>query len=164
MRLGRVNDAVRDLESILKTEDIAPEQKSEALVTRGNIFADLGRWEDAKADLEAVVASEELFPGTRAKALCGLADVARREQDPAHAREYVDMALRCGDADDNSLIDLLIVSGRLSSTEGDTSVADDIWESILSNENATPRQKTIAANRGVERSALEPQLEQNRAP
>ncbi len=48
MRLGRVNDAVRDLESNLKTEDIAPEQKSEALVTRGNIFADLGRWGDAK--------------------------------------------------------------------------------------------------------------------
>jgi len=113
---------LRDLERILEIDDIASEQKSEALVMRGRIFADLGRLEDAQADLETVFAADELFPGTRAKALVGLADVAGREQDSARAREYLDMALRCSDIDDNSLIELLIVSGRLSVAEGDTSL------------------------------------------
>ena len=148
LQLGRTNDAMRDLESILNTEDIAPEQKAEALVARGAIFRDLGRLGDARADLEAVVATEELFPGTSASALVGLADLARREQEATRARTYLDMALRSSDADDSTLVEALIVSGRLLIKEGDTAAAEGIWQSILANQNATTRQKSIAANRG----------------
>lgn len=148
--LGRVDDALQDLLSILKTDDIAPEQKAEALIMRSRIFTDRRLLENAKADLEAVASAEELFPGGRGRALVGLAEVARLEQNSARAREYLDLALRCSDTDENSLIELLIVSGRLSLMEGDTSTADGIWQKILANENASARQKAIAEGRGVE--------------
>ena len=148
--LGRVDDALQDLLSILKTDDIAPEQKAEALIMRGRIFTDRRLLENAKADLEAVASAEVLFPGGRGRALIGLAEVARLEQNSVCAREYLDLALRCSDTDENSLIELLIVSGRLSLMEGDTSTADGIWQKILSNENASARQKAIAESRGVE--------------
>lgn len=147
--LGRDKHALRDIEDILSTEDISPEQKGEARLTRAEFLRDLGHLVEAREDLEAVVNSEALFPSTAPAALVELSELARLEHDLDRAREYIEMAMESSDIDDSTLVEALIVNARLLTDAGDAVSAESIWQSILTNPNASGRQKSIAANRGA---------------
>ena len=140
---------MRDLEGILSTEDITPQQKSEARVARGALYRDFERLDEARDDLEVVLASEELFPGTSAIALVELGELAGLEQDADRAREYLDAASTSVDVYDSTLVEALIVRARLLEDEGDVAGAESIWQSVLTNPTATTRQSSIATNRGA---------------
>jgi hypothetical protein len=140
---------LRDLASILSTQDISPQQKSEARVTRGAVYRDLGRLAEARDDLEAVLAIEELFPGTAADALVELGELARLERDADPARKYLDAVTASIDVDDSTLVEALIVRARLLVDAGNTAGAENIWQSVLTNPSASARQRSIAANRGA---------------
>lgn len=149
LKLGRTEDALRDLEVILTTEDITPQQNAEARVERGALLRDLGHFDEARDDLEAVLSTEELFPGTSANALVDLGELARLERDGDRAREYLDAASRSIDAFESTLVEALIVRARLLADEGDAAGAEGIWQSVLTNPNASARQMSLAANRGA---------------
>ena len=147
---------MRDLERILGIEDIAPEQKAEARLTRGVLLRDLGRLVDARVDLEAALAAEEVFPGTSASALVELGELARLQRDAPRAREYLDRASASSDVDDATLVETLIVGGRLCLDEGNVAGAESFWQSVLTNPSATARQRSIAANRGATSPSIAP--------
>lgn len=149
-QIGRSEHALRDLECILSIEDISPQQKSEARVARGALYRDFGFLDLARDDFEAVLASIEVFPGTFADALVEMGELARLERDAGRAREYLDAASTCMDVEDSTLVEVLIVRARLFADEADTASAESVWQSVLTNPNATIRQRLIAANRGVE--------------
>ena len=96
-----------------------------------------------------MLATEELFPGTGPAALVELAELARRERDPARAREYLDAASKSVDIDDSTIVKSLIVRGRLLTDEGNTADAESVWQSILTHPSASGRHRQIAANRGA---------------
>ena len=156
LELGRNEDALRDIEGILSTEDISPEQKSEARMTRAALLKDLGRLVEARNDLEAVLASEELFPGAAPSALVELGELARLEHKADRARQYLEMASVSSDIDASTLVEALIVHARLLTDEGDAGGAESIWQSVLTNPNASVRQKSIAASRGAASPSTSP--------
>lgn len=156
LELGRNEDALRDIEGILSTEDISPEQKSEARMTRAALLKDLGRLVEARNDLEAVLASEELFPGAAPSALVELGELTRLEHEADRARQYLEMASVSSDIDASTLVEALIVHARLLTDEGDAVGAESIWQSILTNPNASVRQKSIAASRGAASTSTSP--------
>jgi Flp pilus assembly protein TadD len=118
-------------------------------MARGAFLKDLGRLVEARNDLEAVLASEELFPGSAPSALVELGELARLEHDAKRARQYIEMASVSSDIDAPTLVETLIVYARLLTDEGDAVGAESIWQSVLTNPNASVRQKSIAANRGA---------------
>lgn len=147
---------MRDIEGILSTEDISPEQKSEARMTRAALLKDLGRLVEVRNDLEAVLASEELFPGAAPSALVELGELTRLEHEADRARQYLEMASVSSDIDASTLVEALIVHARLLTDEGDAVGAESIWQSILTNPNASVRQKSIAASRGAASTSTSP--------
>ncbi len=149
LKLGRTEEALGDLDTILATNDISTQQKAEALVTRGALLRDLRRFDDARQDLDSVLATDELFPGTSAEALVELGELARLERDSERANEYLDAASASVDARDYTLVEALIVRARLLGDVGNTADAESVWQSVLANPSATPRQMLIASNRGV---------------
>ncbi|MGH9476856.1 MAG: tetratricopeptide repeat protein [Terriglobales bacterium] len=147
--LGQVDDALRDLTEILGASDIASTQKAEARLRRGMIYMDLGRYMDAEGDLQAVCLCEQLFPGMCASSLVALGELARRTGDVAATREYLDVATSSEDAEDETVVEALIVWARALADQGAPEDSERIWQSVLSNPNATERQRTLAANRGL---------------
>lgn len=147
--LGRIDDALLDLTDILGVADIAPAQKAEARLRRGVIYMDLGRYKDAEDDLQAVCSCEQLFPGTFASSLVALAELARRSGDAAASREFLDIATSSDDADEETVVEALIVWARALADQNAREDSERIWQIVLSNPNATERQRILAANRGL---------------
>ena len=144
--LGRIDEALRDLTDILEVRDIAPQQKSEARLRRGVLYRDLGRMAEAGEDLETVCRADDLFSGTLAICLVELGELARLTGDLAGAREYLDVATASHDADDETVVEALIVWARALADQDAATDSERIWQSILSNPNATARQRAIAEN------------------
>jgi tetratricopeptide (TPR) repeat protein len=144
--LGRIDEALRDLTDILDVEDIAPQQKSEARLRRGVLSRDLGRMPEASEDLERVCSARDLFPGTLASGLVELGELARLTGDLAGARQYLDVATASDDAEDETIVEALIVWARVLADQGAPADSERIWQSILANPRATARQRSIAEN------------------
>jgi tetratricopeptide (TPR) repeat protein len=145
--LGMIDEALGDLTTIQAVDDISPEQKSEARFQRGMLYKDLDRLSEAREDLEAVCSTDELFSGVFARAVVGLGDLARLSGDLAGAREYLDVATNSEDADEETLVEALIVWARVLTDQGHLSDAENTWQSVLSNPAATARQRSIATSR-----------------
>jgi tetratricopeptide (TPR) repeat protein len=145
--LGRVHDALRDVTDILGSADIAPEQKAEARLQRGVLYRELGRMQEANNDLKGVCSGDELFPGTFGRSVVELGELARRNGDFAEARQYLDVATSSEDADDQTLVEALIVWARVLADQGAVPDSERIWQSILANPHATARQRSFAENR-----------------
>lgn len=146
--LGMIDEALGDLSAIQIVDDIAPAQKSEARFHRGMVYKDLGRMRESRQDLEAVCSAGELFSGVFAQAVVELGDLVRLSGDFAGAREFLDMATNSEDADEETMIEALIVWGRALTDQGYLSDADGIWQSVITNPAATARQRSIAINKG----------------
>jgi tetratricopeptide (TPR) repeat protein len=142
--LGQVDDALRDLEAILDVADIALAQKAEARLSRSMIFMELGRNKEAEVDLQAVCSTDELFPGTLASSLVAMGELARQRGDIAATREYLEIATSSEDADDETVVESLIVWARALADQGAVGDAERIWLGILANPHATERQRLLA--------------------
>lgn len=103
---------------------------------------------ESRQDLEAVCSAGELFSGVFAQAVVELGDLVRLSGDFAGAREFLDMATNSEDADEETMIEALIVWGRALTDQGYLSDADGIWQSVITNPAATARQRSIAINKG----------------
>jgi tetratricopeptide (TPR) repeat protein len=145
--LGMIDEALSDLTTIQAVDDISPEQKSEAQFQRGILYKDLGRVSEAREDLEAVCSTDELFSGVFARSVVQLGDLARLSGDSPSAREYLDVATNSEDVDEDTLVEALIVWARVLTDQGDLADAENIWQSVLGNPAATPRQRMIALSR-----------------
>jgi tetratricopeptide (TPR) repeat protein len=144
MALNQVDDALRDLDAILHVADIAPEQKAEARLQRGLVLMGLGKNMEAEADLQAVCSTDELFQSTLASSLVALGELARRKGDLAATREYLEVATSSEDADDETVVESLIVWARALADQAAVPDAERIWQAILSNPHATERQRALA--------------------
>ena len=142
--LGEVDDALRDLQDILHVADIAPEQKAEARLRRGMLYMELGRNKDAEVDLQTVCSTNELFRGTLAGSLVALGELARRRGNVDETREYLEVATSSEDADDETVVESLIVWARALSDQGAVADAERLWQGILANPHATERQRSLA--------------------
>jgi tetratricopeptide (TPR) repeat protein len=144
--LGRIDEALRDLTDILDVEDISPQQKSEARLRRGVFYRHLGRMTEASEDLETVCSADDLFPGALASGLVELGELARLTGDLPGARQYLDVATTSEDAEDETIVEALVVWARVLADQGATVDSERIWQSILANPSATARQRSVAEN------------------
>jgi tetratricopeptide (TPR) repeat protein len=142
--LDQIDDALRDLEDILCVADIAPEQKAEARLRRGMMFIELDRDKEAEVDLQAVCSTDGLFSGTLASSLVALGELARRRGDIAATREYLEVATSSEDADDETVVESLVVWARALADQGAVADAERVWQAILANAHATERQRSLA--------------------
>jgi tetratricopeptide (TPR) repeat protein len=142
--LDQIDDALRDLEDILHVADIAPEQKAEARLRRGMMFMELDRDKEAEVDLQAVCSTVELFSGTLASSLVALGELARRRGDIAATREYLEVATSSEDADDETVVESLVIWARALADQGAVADAERVWQAILANAHATERQRSLA--------------------
>lgn len=148
--IGRQEDALEDLRAILATADITPQQKAQARVERGVLFRKSGQFSEANGELGAVFNCAELFPGTAGEALVELAEVARLGGDRENAHRFLDQATSLADTNNPTHIEALVVRARLLIDEGSSGGADNIWQGMILDPNASARQRWIAANSGAE--------------
>jgi tetratricopeptide (TPR) repeat protein len=142
--LDQVDDALRDLEDILHVAGIAPEQKAEARLRRGMMFMELNRDKEAEVDLQALCSTDELFSGTLASSIVALAELARRRGDVSATREYLEVVTSSEGADDETVVESLVVWARALADQGAAADAERIWRAILANPHATERQRSLA--------------------
>jgi tetratricopeptide (TPR) repeat protein len=144
---GNDQAGLADLDAILATDDISPHQKAEARVERAVCLRRLGRLQEAEVDLDVVFDANEYFPSTRARACVDMALLQRDLKRPGQSRMYLDYAEAEDDANQQTLIDALIVRGLLAEEAGDKSEAVDFWKAVLASPDAMDTQKQFATDR-----------------
>jgi len=75
-----------------------------------------------------------------------MGELARLTGDLAAARQYLDVATASDDAEEETIVEALIVWARVLADQGAPVDSERMWQSVLANPRATAHQRSIAEN------------------